>query len=143
MERIALSNKKGSTLIEMLIALTILAVVAVALMRSSLIVLQTNVQNELREEAVRIAEQRMNELRSGPGGFDNADPSGNNLDLVAGNVTFPAVNRNIRSVPARFTVSKRVVSLDTNTKQVTVTVNWQFRSQQYNHAVMSIVRRFS
>ena len=60
MERIVLLNKKGSSLIELLIAMGILAIVAAALMKSSIVVLQKNVQNEMRDEAVRIAEQRMN-----------------------------------------------------------------------------------
>jgi type IV pilus assembly protein PilV len=142
MARIALSNKSGSSLIEVLVAMTILAIVAVALMQSSIIVLKTNVQNEVRDETVRLAEQRMNELRSGPGGFDNPDPGGGNLDLVPGTVVYPTVTRMIRNVQMPFTVTKNVVSLDANTKQVTVTVAWQFRGQQYDHSVMSIVRRF-
>jgi type II secretory pathway pseudopilin PulG len=131
-------------LIEMLIAMMILAIVAVALMQSSIIVLQKNMQNEMRDEAVRIAEQRMNELRSGPGGFDNANGG---VDLVAGNVTFPTITRTIRSASFPFTVSKSVVELDgaglnANTKQVTVTVQWMFLGSQQTHAVMSIVRRY-
>ena len=139
MARIALSNKRGSSLIELLIAMMILAIVAAALMKSSIIVLQKNVQNEMRDEAVRVAEQRMNEIRSGPGGFDNANGG---VDLVAGAATLPAINRTIRNVPVAYTPSKNVVLLDTNTKQVTLTVTWLFRGQQYNHSVMSIVRRY-
>ena len=142
MARIALSNKSGATLIEVLFALGILAIVAVALMQSSIIVLQTSVQNEMRDEAVRLAEQRMNEVRSGPGGFDSADPGGGNLDMVVGTVEYPAVTRQIRNAPVLFTVTRNVLGLDTNTKQVTVTVAWKFRGRDYNHSIMSIVRRY-
>jgi type II secretory pathway pseudopilin PulG len=145
MARLALSNKSGATLIELVIALGILAIVAVALMQSSILVLQTSVQNEMRDEAVRLAEQRMNELRSGPGGFDGADPGGGNLDLlvtVPATLTYPAIERKIRNASVPFTVSKNVVNLDVNTKQVTVTVAWQFRGRPYNHSIMSIVRRY-
>jgi prepilin-type N-terminal cleavage/methylation domain-containing protein len=137
-----MSNKSGSTLIELMVAMGILAIVAVALMQSSILVLQTSVQNEMRDEAVRLAEQRMNELRSGPGGFDGADPGGGNLDLLAVPVTYPAITRKIRNASVPFTVSKNVVSLDVNTKQVTVTVAWQFRERQYDHSILSIVRRY-
>jgi len=137
-----LSNKIGSSLIEVLVAIVILAIVAVALMQSSIIVLQTSVQNEIRDEAVRLAEQRMSELRSGPGGFDNADPGGGNLDLVAGTVEYPTVTRQIRNAPVPFTVTKNVVGLDADTKQVSVTVSWKFRGQQYNHSIMSLMRRY-
>jgi prepilin-type N-terminal cleavage/methylation domain-containing protein len=140
MGRTAISNKSGTTLIELLVAMGILAIVAVALMQSSILVLQKSVQNEIRDEAVRLAEQRMNEMRSGPGGFENAATG--NIDLVPGIVTFPAVTRTIRNAAMPFTVKKNVVPLDTDTKQVTVTVEWRFRSQQYSHSVMSIVRRY-
>jgi len=142
MARIALSNSKGSTLIELLVAMGILAIVAVALMQSSILVLQTSVQNEIRDESVRIAEQRMNELRSGPGGFDSADPGGGNVDLVAGNVTYPTITRQIRNASMPFIMSKSIVDLDGNTKQVTVNVAWQFRGRPYNHSIMSIIRRY-
>jgi prepilin-type N-terminal cleavage/methylation domain-containing protein len=144
MARIALLNKRGSSLIELLIAMTILAIVAAALMKSSILVLQKNVQNEMRDEAVHIAEQRMNEIRSGPGGFDETISG---IGLKAENVALPAVSRTIRNGLVSFTVNKNVVELDgvglsANTKQVTVTVGWLFRGQPNTHAVMSIARRY-
>ena len=130
MARIAMSNKKGSSLVELLVAVGILAVVAVALMQSSIIVLQTSVQNEMRDEAVRIAEQTMNELRSSEGGF------------VTETVEYPELKRMIRNAEIPFTVTRNVVGLDGDTKEVTVTVSWQFRGKQYNHTVTSIIRRY-
>lgn len=150
MARIALLNKRGSSLIELLIAMTILAIVAAALMKSSILVLQKNVQNEIRDEAVRIAEQRMNEIRSGPGGWPvptSVVTDYDGINLMAGNIALPAVSRIIRNGQVAYTVNKNVVDLDgvhpnVNTKQVTVTVGWLLRGQQYNHAVMSIARRY-
>jgi prepilin-type N-terminal cleavage/methylation domain-containing protein len=144
MDRIARLNNRGTSLIELLMAMTILAIVATALMKSSIIVLQNNVQNEMRDEAVRIAEQRMNEIRSGPGGFDNANGG---IDLVQGVVTFPTIFRTIRSAQTGFTVTKNVVELDrvgliVNTKQVTVTVDWTYRGRPSKHSIVSIIRRY-
>ena len=62
-------NKKGVTLIEMMIALVILLVVSLALMQTAIIGISMNVQNALRDEAVNVAEMRMNQLRSMP--FDS------------------------------------------------------------------------
>jgi prepilin-type N-terminal cleavage/methylation domain-containing protein len=139
-----MSNNGGYSLIEVLIAMAILAIVAVALMKSSLLVIQKNSQNEIRDEAVRLAEQTMNSIRSGPGGFDNA--AAGNLDLVPGNaVSLPAVTRTIRGGSITYSMTKDVVNLETttvvNTKQVTVTVSWPFRGQTFTHSIMSIVRR--
>ncbi len=141
MAQIASSSENGYSLIEMLIALVILAVVSVALMQSSLVVIQKNSQNEMRDEAVRLGEQTMNAIRSSPGGFDASPPSPNHLDLFVEAYTLPAISRKIRGGVVQFTVRKAVGWLDTSTKQITVTVNWSFRSQMFSHSVVSIIRR--
>ncbi len=146
---IAISNKGGYSLIEMLVAMAILAIVAVALMRSQLVVMQKNIQNEMRDEAVRIAEQRMNEMRSGPGGFDGANPDNRacdsapdshvHIDLVVENVGLCDAHRNVRSADVVYHLQKNVVSLDGNTKQASLTVTWTLRGQSYSHFITSIV----
>ncbi len=141
----ALSNKQGYSLIEMLVALAILAIVAVALMQSSLLVIQKNSQNELRDEAVRIGEQTMNTIRSSPGGFDATPADAQHVDLTVETLrSLPSVTRTIRGGSVPYNVLKTVTMLDApanNNKQVTVTVNWSFRNQQYSHSIVSIVRR--
>ncbi len=141
----ALSNKQGYSLIEMLVALAILAIVAVALMQSSLLVIQKNSQNELRDEAVRIGEQTMNAIRSSPGGFDATPADAKHVDLTVETLrSLPSVTRTIRGGSVPYNVLKTVTMLDApanNNKQVTVTVNWSFRNQQYSHSIVSIVRR--
>ena len=137
-----MSDRNGFSLIEMLVAIAILAIVATALMQSSLIVIQRNIQSELREDAVRFAEQTMNSIRSSPGGFDGIDPSASHLDLFVEDYTFPAVSRVIRGTTVPYTIRKVVIWLDTNNKQVTVTVSWAFGGQTYNHSILSIVRRY-
>ena len=57
-------DERGMTLIEILISLTLLSIVSLALIQSSLVAININVRNELRDEAVSVAEQRMNELRN-------------------------------------------------------------------------------
>ncbi len=61
-----LYNKRGMTLIEVMIALMILMVVSMALLQTALLGMKENLRNAIRDEAVNVAEQRMNELRSTP-----------------------------------------------------------------------------
>jgi prepilin-type N-terminal cleavage/methylation domain-containing protein len=141
MDQSALSNKHGYTLIEVVLALAILAIVSVALMQSSLLVIQKNSQNEMRDEAVRLGEQMMNAIRSSPAGFDVPAATPSHLDLFVESYTLPAISRIIRGGTVQYSVRKMVSWLDTSTKQITVTVNWSFKNQPYSHSVVSIVRR--
>ncbi len=137
------SSKAGYTLIEVLIALVILAIVSLALMKSSLLVIQKNQQNELRDEAVRIAEQTMNAIRFSPLGFDVASASGDHLNLFVEDYPLPdPVTRTIRGGTVQYAIRKTVIALgDGNNKQVTVTVSWSFQNQPASHSVVSIVGR--
>ncbi len=47
-----------------MIALVILMVVSLALMQTALLGIRENLRNAMRDEAVNIADQRMNELRN-------------------------------------------------------------------------------
>ena len=59
-----LLNKKGMTLIEVMIALVILLIVMLALMQTVTLGINSNVSNLLRDEATNIAELRITELRN-------------------------------------------------------------------------------
>ena len=59
-------DKRGMTLIEVMIAVFLLTIVSLALVQSALLVMNTNVINELRDEAVSVTEQRMNQIRNTP-----------------------------------------------------------------------------
>jgi type IV pilus assembly protein PilV len=133
MERIALHNKKGMTLLEVLIALVILMVVSLALMQTALLGIRENLRNALRDEAVNIAEQRLNELR-------NTDF--NSITLVS-NLTETAISRTFRAgaVPVHFTPTRTVTQIGSDAKQIAITVSWGFAGQTYAHNVTTIMRQ--
>jgi type IV pilus assembly protein PilV len=64
-----LLNKKGLTLVEVMIALVVLLLVFLALMQTALVSIDSNMINALRDEAVNIAEEKMNDERNKT--FDN------------------------------------------------------------------------
>lgn len=59
-------NKKGLTLVEVLIAMVVLLLVSLAMLQTALLGIDSNMRNVLRDEAVSIAEQRMNYTSSIP-----------------------------------------------------------------------------
>src|SRR5512142_49616 len=97
MERIALSNNKGMSLIEVMIALLILAIVSLALMQTALLGMKENLRNAIRDEAVNVADQRMNELRETQ--YD---------DLLASSATETTISRNFRASSVDFRPSRSV-----------------------------------
>ena len=60
----ALLNKKGFTLVEVMVAFVILLFVSLAMMQLGLVSIGSNITNILRDEAVSIADQRLNDLMS-------------------------------------------------------------------------------
>jgi type IV pilus assembly protein PilV len=136
MERIAmLNNKRGMTLIEVMIALLLLALVSLALMQTAFLGIRENLRNALRDEAVNIAEQRMNELR-------NTDYNSTDLSLAT-NQTETAISRTFRAASVTFTPKRDVTQIGTDmtTKQITITVSWDFAGRSYAHQVTTIMRQ--
>ncbi|GBE39023.1 hypothetical protein BMS3Bbin08_01641 [bacterium BMS3Bbin08] len=116
-------NNRGLTLVEILVALVITLVVFLGLMQTAMLSMDVNTNNQLREEAVSIAERRIRELR---------DLSGGNLTPTA--VTpWPqeAVSVNFRNFanPVPYTVDITVVNIgtapDITAKQIGIVVTWQ------------------
>jgi len=158
MERSARLDNKGFTLVEMVIALTLLLLVSMAMMQTALIGIGANIQNVLRDEAIRIAEARMNAARS-----LQFDQSGDLLvsdinDTIAdeGFViascqappvsdpnTYPVVERrNFRNMaPVAFGIRRTVSILDGDHRQVSVLVRWEYKNICYSHQVDALIKR--
>jgi type IV pilus assembly protein PilV len=122
-------NKKGFTLVEVMIALVVVLLVFLALMQTALVGIDSNMINILRDEAVSIAEMRMNEARNQP--FDSL-------------VTTPpeTVSRNFRNITNfSYTVTRTVTDLNADNKQVNITVTWEWKGNPYTHSITSILRR--
>jgi prepilin-type N-terminal cleavage/methylation domain-containing protein len=120
----------GFTLVEVMIALVVVLVVFLALMQTALVGIDSNMINILRDEAVSIAEMRMNEARNLP--FDS---------LTVGATETP-VPRNLRNITNfQYTVTRTIANLGTNNRQVTITVSWNWKGNPYNHTITTILRR--
>jgi len=130
-----ITDKKGLTLVEVMIALVIVLLVFLALMQTALVGIDSNTRNGLRDEAVSIAEMKMNEARNIL--FDT---------LLAGTTT-ETVNRSFRSTNVPFTITRTVSDLNTDNKQINITVTWEWKEKTvangnpYTHNITTIRKR--
>ncbi len=128
-------NKKGFTLVEMLVAMVVLLLVSLALMQTALIGIDANMVNVLRDEAISIAETEMNDARNIS--FDSLTGSSSK--------TVPRYFRNISNFS--YSVTRTITDLNTDNKQATITVTWAWKEKTvangnpYTHTISTILRR--
>jgi Tfp pilus assembly protein PilV len=122
-----------------MIALTILLIVFLGLVQASLVSIQSNMKNLLRDEAVTITSEQISRLRGA--NYDDMNADGT---VDAANLNLPAltVARNYRSAATvNFGVARNVLALDGNNKQITVTTTWQWQGENYQHQIMTTRQR--
>jgi type IV pilus assembly protein PilV len=125
------SNDKGYSLIEVLIALLLAALVFAGLLKSSLLVINTNLDNVLRDEAASVADQQMTQVKNTP--F-------NALPAVYTQQTTTAT-RSIRAMTnIAFITTQTVNPLDANNKSVTIQVSWTRNGQTRSQTYATLVR---
>ncbi len=148
MRAIVLLNKRGLTLVEVMIALVVLLLVSLALMQTALLSIDSNMKNALRDEAVRIAAMRMEEARTLEF-TQTADRLVDDTGSLAGAdcpPDFPAtgvlVARDVRSVSGfDFCTNMDVWGIDADTRRVIITVGWKWKDEPYTHAISTVMRK--
>jgi prepilin-type N-terminal cleavage/methylation domain-containing protein len=155
----AIRNNKGMTLVEVLVALLISLLVFLALMQTALVSIDANMRNVLRDEAVKVAEMRMNMVRSSLYETVLSDPnsmSGCSSDCPSDFYTQVSgkgecISKDVRSFTG-FNYCTNVTCLelggdgdcstgDAENKQVTITVGWKWKDEDYTHRISTIKRR--
>ncbi|MEW6585968.1 MAG: prepilin-type N-terminal cleavage/methylation domain-containing protein [Nitrospirota bacterium] len=133
-------NEYGVSLVEVLIALTILLLVFTGLLHGALLGIDNNLRNLLRDEAVSVADEYMMRLKNMP--FD---------DLSAGSAC-QDVPRPVRNTTKIFTVCNDVADLDAtpDTRSIAVVVGWDHKNEdtpkdptgrEYQHSITTVRRR--
>lgn len=150
---IAKLNKKGFTLVEVMIALVVVLVVFLALMQTALVGIDSNMINVLRDEAVRIAEQRMEGARNLPFASVVSDTGSlAGYDCPGGfSSTGVPIERDVRNILGfDFCTNLTCQELgedgncatdDADNKQINITVGWRWKDNPYTHSISSILRR--
>lgn len=125
--RAARKSERGLTLIETLVAMAILFIVFLGLTDAGLLMLDYNINNTIRDEAVSVAEEAMEAVRTTPFAA---------LATSTDNVTRP-----IRNLSFRYGVTTTVAPLPSNeAAQVTIDVTWSRKGRDYSHRAQTLVR---
>jgi type IV pilus assembly protein PilV len=129
-----LKNKKshrqcGFTLVELLISIVILMIGMLGLFQTITVALDKNLENQLRQKAIAVAEQQLNDLK------------GRSFSNITGNTsTFQSVA--VGSVFKNISAQRQIANLaasDPKTKQVSIRVWWRYRGKPYEHQTASAI----
>lgn len=146
MVRFVSRSEKGTSLVEILIAILLTALVFAGLVKASIMATSKNVENVLRDEAVTIAEQSMTEARNLP---FNTLTFATEANLTGATPPGTAtVLRNFKGQTGfQFTRTMVVTPLgnpapNNNNNQVVILVTWTWKGNTtYQHRITTIVRR--
>ena len=134
-------KNKGVTLVEVMISLTIMLIVFLGLIQTSIVSIQSNTKNFLRDEAVAITSDELSRLRGANFDDMNGDAA---IDASPLNFTLPVAQttRNYKNIPPfTFGVAVNVIALDPNNKQMTVTTTWQWQGEGFQHQIVTTRQR--
>lgn len=122
------SNNSGFTLIEFLVAIVILMVGLLGLLQAVNVSLNHSMQNQLRNEAVNVADSRMSrELAKG-------------FDAVSTTTQNTLEQRRVLNSNKNFNVVRTGTQYQ-NSKEVRFQVIWQHKGTQYTHETSGIVSK--
>jgi prepilin-type N-terminal cleavage/methylation domain-containing protein len=124
-----IKKDKGFTLIEVLVAIVILFISMMAVLHALGLSVEHNMKNIIMDEAIRISEQRMNELRNEP------------ITSLASStpLTQIIIVRGIRNTSITYTVDWIVENLSADSRAIQVLVQWRWKNIDHQHTATSIV----
>lgn len=120
-------DNRGVSLAEMMIAMAVLLLVALAMMQTALVSIDANMRNVLRDEGVSIAETALDNARGTK--FD---------DLEGLDGTSSVITRQVRRASVDYTVDITVASPGSKHRNVTVDVQWPWKGETF-HATLSTI----
>jgi type IV pilus assembly protein PilV len=123
-------NQSGFTLIEFCMAVLIMMVGLMGLLQAVNIATEHNLGNILRNEATTIADDQMVQAKSLV--VDSASLTA--LPDIAIVVSTP-----IRTGTKSYSVTRTVTTASTNSREVVVTVSWQYKGKTLRHMISSLV----
>lgn len=153
-----IKDKRGVSLVEVMIALVVLLLVFMGLMQTALMSIDHNMRNILRDEAIGIGSMEMEQARSEP--FTSMVSDTNSLsaggcavaDCPTGfSATGVCVLRDVRNISGfKFCTNVSCTELggdgdcstdDSDNKRLNITVGWKWKGEDYRHSIATLRRR--
>jgi type IV pilus assembly protein PilV len=142
MEQVVIKDKKGLTLIEVMVALVVLLIVFLGMMQAIAIAVNINVKNQLRGEGVRVADERVNALKNLSFGNTDLDATGGVfISDVNPNTGTNIITRSFRNFDMNFTSTKRITDINADNKRIEIQVTWTWKNETFNHGVSLVLTR--
>lgn len=126
-------NRQGFTLIEVMVALLIMAIGLLASLAGIMTAVNYNLGNDLRNEALKIAQEQQEAVRSMP--YINVAPL---------NGTNQTIQRQFGKAQRDFVLSwitQPTVLGGNNVQRVTLTVSWALKNKAYSYVSDTLVRQ--
>lgn len=134
-----LLNKKGFSLIEMMIAIAFIMVSMLALLAAIINAMGTNLQNDLRDTAVRLTNQTAEVILSLPlsdSELAYGNHSRNGSDVSQTQKGLPQTEYTIRGYRQAFTINWTVVRQTDKVKEITITVGYNHKGQNFSNSAV-------
>jgi len=152
------STHKGFSLVEMMIALFILTVAVLGLLELTITSIRTNLQNDMRNTSIRLTSQTAEILLAQP--IDSVATCGLTPDSSTGAMNYnssytyttanaclyasadtdvkkyPNPSQAIRSGTVNYNIYWSVLSPTNDIRQITITVSYFYRGQQYSNTAV-------
>lgn len=121
-------NNKGFTLIEFLVAIVILMVGLLGLLQAVNVAINSNMQNQLRNEALLVADSKMaHELAKG-------------FDAVSTTTKNENIPRQVLNAQKNFSSSRSGTAFQ-NSKEIRFVVSWRYKGVRYTHDAGGLVSK--
>lgn len=133
------SNNSGFTLVELLVAIVILVVGLLGLMQTVNYALVKNLDSQLRQEAVYIADEVMSMEKSIP--FDQIPVTPTLGEPLQRNYSRTVTNRIVNGSSREFSVVRSNAMQTDQSINIDVAVSWLNKGQQASHSISSLVTR--
>jgi len=133
----AFNNKKGFSLIEMMIAMMIIMVTMLALLTSILTSMSANMGNEIRNTAIRVTNETAEALLALPIDDSELSTGSTHTNTFSADQRvkgFPNPAQTIRVYAITYAITWSVTPPSANLKQVSIDVSYNFKNKNYTNS---------
>jgi type IV pilus assembly protein PilV len=126
------SGDRGFTLIEFLVAILILMVGLLAILQTATTAIVHSMTTQLRNEAVVLADEQMSQEKVKV--FDAISSA-----APPGKISRSVASRTVYGAFRNYSVTRTNTTATSYTKNITISVSWQYKGTRYAHSIASLV----